>query len=85
MRAEQKSLGKSVSKAQGDEKAALLQRAKDLAAQVKSAEAEAEKLAGELDELLQTVPNIVEEGAPPGGEDDYVVLETHGEPRVSLP
>ncbi|WP_327108054.1 serine--tRNA ligase [Nonomuraea glycinis] len=82
MRAEQKSLGKSVSKAQGDEKAALLQRAKDLAAQVKSAEAEAEKLAGELDELLQTVPNIVEEGAPPGGEDDYVVLETHGEPRV---
>ncbi len=82
MRAEQKSLGKSVSKAQGEEKAALLQRAKDLAAQVKSAEAEAEKLAGELDELLQTVPNLVEEGAPPGGEDDYVVLETHGEPRV---
>ncbi|MFI7454686.1 serine--tRNA ligase [Nonomuraea sp. NPDC049714] len=82
MRAEQKSLGKSVSRAQGEEKASLLQRAKDLASQVKSAEAEAEKLAGELDELLQTVPNIVEEGTPPGGEDDYVVLETHGEPRV---
>ncbi|MFG2071812.1 serine--tRNA ligase [Nonomuraea maritima] len=82
LRAEQKSMGKSVSKAQGEEKAALLQRAKDLAGQVKAAEAEAEKLAGELDALLQTVPNIVEEGAPPGGEDDYVVLETHGEPRV---
>jgi seryl-tRNA synthetase len=81
LRAEQKSMGKSVSKAQGEEKAALLQRAKDLAGQVKTAESEAEKLGAELDELLQTVPNIVEEAAPPGGEDDYVVLETYGEPR----
>ncbi|MEV0997173.1 serine--tRNA ligase [Nonomuraea sp. NPDC050202] len=81
LRAEQKSMGKSVSKAQGEEKAALLQRAKDLAGQVKAAESEAEKLGAELDELLQTVPNIVEEAAPPGGEDDYVVLETYGEPR----
>jgi seryl-tRNA synthetase len=81
LRAEQKSMGKSVSKAQGEEKAALLQRAKDLASQVKAAESEAEKLGAELDELLRTIPNLVEEGAPPGGEDDYVVLETHGEPR----
>ncbi|GAA4522019.1 MULTISPECIES: serine--tRNA ligase [Nonomuraea] len=81
-RAEQKSLGKQVSRAQGEEKAALLQRAKDLAAQVRSAEAEAEKLAAELDGLLQTVPNIVEADAPAGGEDDYVVLESHGEPRT---
>ncbi|MGI5268279.1 serine--tRNA ligase [Nonomuraea sp. CA-218870] len=81
-RAEQKSLGKRVSRAQGEEKAALLQRAKDLAVQVRSTEAEAEKLGAELDGLLQTVPNVVEAGAPPGGEDDYVVLETHGEPRV---
>jgi len=82
MRAEQKSLGKSVSRAQGEEKAALLQRAKELASQVRSAEAEAEKLGGELDELVQALPNLVEEGAPAGGEDDYVVLETHGEPRA---
>ena len=82
MRAEQKSLGKSVSRAQGEEKAALLQRAKELASQVRSAETEAEKLGGELDELVQALPNLVEEGAPAGGEDDYVVLETHGEPRA---
>ncbi|MEV6150488.1 serine--tRNA ligase [Nonomuraea sp. NPDC052129] len=82
LRAEQKSLGKSVSKAQGEDKAALLQRAKDLAGQVKAAEAEAETLGAELDELVQSVPNIVDEEAPHGGEDDYVVLETHGEPRV---
>lgn len=81
LRAEQKSMGKSVSKASGEEKQALLQRAKDLAAQVKSAEAEAEKLAVELQELVATIPNIVSTEAPHGGEDDYVVLETVGEPR----
>ncbi|GAA0397591.1 serine--tRNA ligase [Microbispora corallina] len=79
LRAEQKSIGKSVSRASGDERQALLDRAKDLAAQVKVAEAEADRLAGELDELLLSVPNIVEEGAPSGGEDDYVVLEEIGE------
>ncbi|MGV9598717.1 serine--tRNA ligase [Streptosporangium sandarakinum] len=79
LRAEQKSIGKSVSRASGEEKTALLDRAKDLSAQVKSAEAEAEKLAGELEELLYTVPNLVEEGAPEGGEDDYIVLEEVGE------
>ncbi|MBX6381941.1 MAG: serine--tRNA ligase [Microbispora sp.] len=82
LRAEQKSIGKSVSRASGDERQALLDRAKELAAQVKAAEAEAAALASELDELLMTVPNIVEEGAPPGGEDDYVVLEEVGEKPV---
>ncbi|MBB4916890.1 serine--tRNA ligase [Streptosporangium saharense] len=82
LRAEQKSIGKSVSRASGEEKAALLDRAKELATQVKSAESEAEKLAGELEELIQTVPNIVEEGAPHGGEDDYVVIEEVGEKPV---
>ncbi|GAA4233684.1 seryl-tRNA synthetase [Streptosporangium album] len=81
LRAEQKSIGKSVSRASGEEKTALLARAKDLAAQVKSAETEAEKLAKELDDLLYTVPNLVEEGVPEGGEDDYVVLEEVGEKR----
>ncbi|GAA2684218.1 MULTISPECIES: serine--tRNA ligase [Nonomuraea] len=82
LRAEQKSMGKSVSKASGEEKQALLQRAKELAGQVKSAEAEAEKLAVELEELIGTIPNIVQPEAPHGGEDDYVVLETVGEPRA---
>lgn len=79
LRAEQKSIGKSVSRASGDERQALLDRAKDLAAQVKTAEAEATTLGGELDELLLSVPNLVEEGAPPGGEDDYVVIEEIGD------
>jgi seryl-tRNA synthetase len=85
LRAEQKSVGKSVSRSSGDERAVLLARAKELSATVKGAEAEAEKLAKELDGLLMAVPNIIEEGAPAGGEDDYVVLEEVGEkPRFDF-
>jgi seryl-tRNA synthetase len=80
LRAEQKSFGRSVSKAQGDERQKLLDRAKELAQQVKDADAESQRLDQELTDLLKTVPNIVEEGAPAGGEDDYVVLETVGTP-----
>jgi seryl-tRNA synthetase len=80
LRAEQKSFGRSVSKAQGDERQKLLDRAKELAQQVKEADAEAQRLDQELTDLLRTVPNIVEEGAPAGGEEDYVVLETVGSP-----
>ncbi|MEV5573528.1 serine--tRNA ligase [Spirillospora sp. NPDC052269] len=79
LRAEQKSFGKSVSKAQGEERQALLARAKELSQQVKDAEAEAERLGGELNDVLRVVPNLVEEGAPAGGEDDFVVLEHVGE------
>ncbi|WP_026412476.1 serine--tRNA ligase [Actinomadura oligospora] len=79
LRAEQKSFGKSVSKAQGEERQALLTRAKELSQQVKDAEAEAERLGGELNDVLRVVPNLVEEGAPAGGEDDFVVLEHVGD------
>ncbi|SDH85864.1 seryl-tRNA synthetase [Sinosporangium album] len=82
LRAEQKIVGKSVSRASGDEKVALLDQAKELAARVKSAEGESERLGRELDERLGAVPNLVEEGAPYGGEDDYVVLEEIGEKPI---
>jgi seryl-tRNA synthetase len=51
-----------------------------MAAAVKSAEAE--QLAAEVlyDEALSGLSNIVEDGVPVGGEDDYVVLEYVGEP-----
>ena len=81
LRAEQKSVGKSVSKASAEERDELLTKAKSLAAEVKEAEAEAGRLGGELDTVLARVPNLVEDGAPEGGVDDFVVLETAGEPR----
>jgi seryl-tRNA synthetase len=80
LRAEQKALGKQVAKAQGEEKQKLLTRTKQLAEEVRSRQADAHAAEKELDELLYQIPNVVE-GAPPGGEDDYVVLKTVGEPR----
>ena len=80
LRAEQKSAGKSVSKAQGDERQALLDRAKQLAQQVKDADAEASRIDDELQAQLKIVSNVIEDGVPPGGEQDFVVLEHVGQP-----
>jgi seryl-tRNA synthetase len=80
-RAEQKTLGKEVARAQGEEKQALLARTRELAAQVKANEAAAGAAAAQLEGLMTKIGNVVEEGVPAGGEDDFVVLETHGVPR----
>jgi seryl-tRNA synthetase len=52
-----------------------------LSEQVKSLEADAEKAGAELDRLLRSVGNVIIDGVPVGGEDDYVVLETVGTAR----
>src|SRR5699024_11544345 len=80
-RAEQKQVSKSVGKASPEERPAVLAHAKALAEQVKAAEAEANEAQAELDRLLTQLPNLVLDGVPAGGEDDYVVLRTVGAPR----
>ncbi|GAB1643943.1 serine--tRNA ligase [Krasilnikovia sp. MM14-A1259] len=79
VRAEQNSLGKQVAKAAGDERAALLARTKELAAEVKTAEAAATDANQALRRAQMAVPNLVEDGVPPGGEDDFVVLREVGQ------
>ncbi len=81
LRAEQKELGKEVAKATGDAKAALLARTKELAAEVKQAQAVADANNATFDELIKQLPNPVFEDVPRGGEDDFVVVETIGTPR----
>ncbi|WP_040283652.1 serine--tRNA ligase [Tessaracoccus massiliensis] len=81
LRAEQKSIGKDVARAKGDEKAALLSRTKQLAADVKQLQADADAAGERFDELMKQVGNLVLDGVPEGGEDDGVVLETIGTPR----
>ncbi|KGN40361.1 serine--tRNA ligase [Knoellia aerolata] len=81
LRAEQKAMGKDVARAQGDEKQALLARTKELAAQVKANQAAADEAAAELATLTRTIGNVIEDGVPVGGEDDYVVLDEVGTPR----
>lgn len=80
-RAEQKELGKRVPQATGEEKEALLVKTKDLAQQVKTAEQESRDAEARFNEELLKLGNLVAEDVPAGGEDDYVVLETHGTPR----
>ncbi len=81
LRAEQKQLGKQVGKAKGEDREDLLTRAKELAAQVKEAEAEQSAADEELLRSQKAVSNVVEPDVPPGGEDDYAVLEHVGVPR----
>ena len=81
LRAEQKDLGRQIPKAAGDERAALMARTKELADLVKKANGMADELGTAFSGLLEQVGNLVAPGVPEGGEDDYVVLETHGEPR----
>jgi seryl-tRNA synthetase len=81
VRAEQKTVGKQIAQADGEEKQALLAQTKALSAQVKEAEA-AQNEAGEaFDALLRALPNPASEEAPEGGEEDFVVLDTVGTPR----
>ena len=81
LRAEQKVLGKRVSRAQGEEKSELLARTKELSVAVKDADAAQGKAGADFDAMFLQVANIVEDAAPVGGEDDFVVIETHGAPR----
>lgn len=90
LRAEQKLLSNQIRSVSGDERAALLARTKDLAAQVKAAESAANEAEQTLRQAHLAVPNVIEADAPPGGEDDYVVLREVGtkpdlaEPRDHL-
>jgi seryl-tRNA synthetase len=81
LRAEQRSQGKGVAKAQGDERAALLAKLSDIATEVKQAEADQVAADGVLRDVLLRIGNIVEPGVPEGGEDDYVVLREVGAAR----
>ncbi len=78
LRAEQKQLSNQMRSAKGDEKATLGVRTKELSAQVKAADAAAQEAEATLRAAHLAVPTVVEAGAPPGGEDDYVVLREVG-------
>jgi seryl-tRNA synthetase len=82
LRAEQKQLGKRMPTATGDERAALLSRTKELAADVKAAEAAVVEAEQALRRAHLAIPNIVEEGVPAGGEENFAVLREVGDRPV---
>lgn len=80
-RAEQKASGARVAKAQGEEKQTLLAQVKELAAGVKEAEAARAAAEAAWDEAMKAIPNLADDDAPAGLEDDYTVIEQVGTPR----
>jgi seryl-tRNA synthetase len=86
LRGEQKTASLAVRGASPEERPALLERAKALAAQVKEAE-EAQRAAdAALRAAHLPIPNVVADEVPPGGEDDAVTLRTVGEvPAYDFP
>ena len=80
LRGEQKAASQAVRGASSTERPAVLERAKALAAQVKQVEAEQAEAEAALRAAHLAVPNVVEDGVPPGGEQDFAVLEHVGEP-----
>ncbi|MDQ2748295.1 MAG: serine--tRNA ligase [Actinomycetota bacterium] len=82
LRGEQKTISRSVAQASAEDRPAVLARAKHLADEVKAAEADQAEADGVLRRAHLAVPNVVEDGVPPGGEDDFALLETVGTPPV---
>jgi seryl-tRNA synthetase len=80
LRAEHKSGSNAIRHASAEERPHLITKAKQLAEEVKAAEADEAGADEALRAAHAAIPNIVEDGVPPGGEDDFVVLETVGEP-----
>lgn len=79
-RAEQNEFGKQVKAAPKDEKPALIARAKELAAEVKAAEARAKDADAEFERVASRIENVIIDGVPAGDESDFVTLRTHGDP-----
>ena len=82
LRAEQKAASKKVGAASADERPALLQRAKELAEQVKAAETEQTDAEAAFTAAHMAISNVIIDGVPAGGEDDYAVLDVVGEPTA---
>jgi seryl-tRNA synthetase len=59
----------------------LLAQAKKLAEDVKAAESDQSEADAQLKRLQLALSNVIEDGVPEGGEDDFVVLEVLGKPR----
>ncbi|MGI5222075.1 serine--tRNA ligase [Nocardia sp. CA-290969] len=78
LRAEHKAMGKQVGKASKEDRPALLAQAQEMSVKVKEAETGQHAAEAALQEAHRAISNIVQDGAPAGGEADFVLLETVG-------
>jgi len=79
LRAESNSASKAIQAASAEDRPAMIARAKELKEAVRAAETEETTAEAELRDTAYALANLVEEGTPPGGEADSVVVETIGD------
>jgi seryl-tRNA synthetase len=79
LRAEQNAFGKRVAKAAPEEKKQLVAEVQSLAANVKTASQAAQDAEAEFSTAVRAIENIVLDGVPEGGEDDWALVRTVGE------
>jgi seryl-tRNA synthetase len=82
LRADQKAASKKVGAASADERPALLAQARDLADEVKAAEVAQADAEAIFTAAHLAISNVIIDGVPAGGEDDYAVLDVVGEPAA---
>ncbi len=80
LRAEQKAASRRVGSASPDERPVLLEQAKDLAGKVKEAEAAQAAAEAVFTAAHMAIANVIIDGVPAGGEDDFAVIELVGTP-----
>jgi len=78
LRAEQNAHGKIVAAAPKEEKAALVAEAQDLSERVKAAEKLASEAGEEFTRVAGGIGNIIIDGVPAGGEENFVTLREVG-------
>ena len=78
LRAEQKEFSSQVKAASKEDKPALIAKAQELSAGVKAAEARAKEAGAEFDALALRIENVVIDGVPSGGEENFVTLREVG-------
>jgi seryl-tRNA synthetase len=79
LRAEQNAFGKQVASAPKDEKKQLVAQAQELAARVKAAQQAANDADERFNQTVRSIGNVIIDGVPAGGEDDFTTLRTVGE------
>jgi seryl-tRNA synthetase len=82
LRADQKIVSRAVGKASPDERPKLLQQAKDLAEEVKAAETQQAEAEATFAAAHMAISNVIIDGVPAGGEENFAVLDVVGEPAA---
>jgi seryl-tRNA synthetase len=82
LRAEQNAFGKTVAAAPKEQKQALVAEAQELAGRVKAAQQVSQDAEAAFTRIVGSIGNVIIDGVPSGGEDDWELVRTHGEPAA---